>query len=233
MMAVEVHAGGDRVAASCPGQHIVPVEILVNPARRTPLRKSGNPGDVYVRKIPMTGCPGVRANRSYDSKARFVQESWRKGVRPIEFGEEARIWNHNPVNCTWVRSQLVGIRSEHIVKDAVFGFVNVVVYAEMPLVGIVGQTLGKNSGSDRRQVCWKRRTREEPRIFRLDLRYRENICCGTNCGWRLLEECIGKIVRKVSLHELYKFGRFDCRNLRRRVRRKQPEGATKNEQFVL
>ena len=98
MMAVEVHAGGDRVAAVCPGQHIVPVEILVNPARRTPLRKSGDPGDVYVRKIPMTGCARVRAHRPYDSKARFVQQSWRKGVRPIEFGEEAGIWNHNAVN---------------------------------------------------------------------------------------------------------------------------------------
>src|SRR5258708_52694 len=124
MMAVDVRAGRDRVAAVCPGQHIVPVEILVNPARRTPLRKSGNPGDVYVRKIPVTGRARVRANRSYDSKACFVQESWRKSVRPIEFGEEASIWNHNPVNCTWVRSQLVGIGSEHIEKDAIFGFAN-------------------------------------------------------------------------------------------------------------
>src|SRR5216684_2560179 len=233
MMAVEVRAGGDRVAASCPGQHIVPVEILVNPARRTPLRKSGNPGDVYVRKIPMTGCAWVRANRSYDRKARFVQESWRKGVRPIEFGEEAGIWNHNPVNGTGVRSQLVGIGSEHIVKDSVFGFVHVVVHAEMPLVGIVSQTLGKKSGPDRRQVCWKRRTRKEPGVSRFDLSNREDIRRGNTCGWRLLEECIGKIVRKVSLHELYKLGRFNCRNLRRRSRRKQPEGATKNEQFVL
>src|ERR1700694_2816369 len=187
-MAVDVHASGNCVAAVCPGQHIVPVEILVNPTRRTPLRKSGSPGDVYVRKIPMTGCAGVRAHRPHDSKARFVQESWRKGVRPIEFREEAGIWNHNPVNGTGVRSQLVGIGPVHIVKYTVYRFVHVEVHAEMPLVGIVSQTLGKKSGPDCRQVCWKRRTRKEPGISRFDLSNREDIRRGKNCGWRLLEE---------------------------------------------
>ena len=103
----------------------------------------------------------------------------------------------------------------------------------MPLVGIVSQTLGKNSRSDRRQVCWKRRTRVEPGILRLELRYREDILRGNNCGWRLLEECIGKIVRKVSLHKLHKLGRFNCRNFCCRVRGKQTESASEDEQFVL
>src|SRR5260370_37960215 len=116
----------------------------------------------------MSGCGGVGANRSHDSKARFVQECRGKGVGPIEFGEEAGIWNHKPVNCTWVRSQLVGIGSEHVVKATVFGLVNVVVHAEMPFVGIVSQTLGKKSVSDRRQVCSKRRNRKEPGISSLD-----------------------------------------------------------------
>src|SRR5260370_25418996 len=120
-MRVDGHAGGNGVAAVCPGQHIVPVEILVNPTRRTPLRKSGNPGYVYVRKIAMTGCARVRANRSYDSKARFVQESWRKGVRPIEFGEEYGFWYNKPVYCTWFCSQLVVIGSESVLKDTYFG----------------------------------------------------------------------------------------------------------------
>src|SRR5580704_6803432 len=91
---------------------------------------------------------------------------------------------------------------------------NVVVGSNVPLIRVVRQAERNVEGSHGCEICWKCGGREEPGVLLLHLGYRQDVRGWIRRRWRLLEEGVGKAVRKVLLNELNKVLGLYCGHIR-------------------
>src|ERR1700746_3239907 len=108
MMPVDITSRADGVTAMRPSQYVMPAVVLMHPARRTPLIKSGDSCDVDIRETLVVYRAGIGSVGIDPSETGIIQKSWREGMGPVEFGEKPVVRNLYSIDGARIGLLLVG-----------------------------------------------------------------------------------------------------------------------------
>ena len=152
MMAVNVDARFDGVLAAGPSQYVMPVEVIMDPARRPPLGEAGDPGRIGIGELPVVNGARISAIGVAARKRGFVQERRRERVDPVEFPKNPVVGNFHAVNGARIGLKLVRVVIEPVGEQTVPITIEIVVATHVPLIGVVGRALREEAGAGRRQI---------------------------------------------------------------------------------
>ena len=102
MMAIDIETGADGVLTVSPTQNIVPVEIFMDPARGSPLVKSGDARNIHIGQVLIVGCSRVGSNCSNQGHASLLTNLGEKGTSPVDLCIQSGVGNNYAVDRTGI-----------------------------------------------------------------------------------------------------------------------------------